>query len=110
LQEAELLYVDELKEAQQANLNHIQQLKWLSICCNDVDGAPVVVVCPERLEAAVVDSEQLYQHFIVTLDKLVDAQYSVLIAIAPGPQQIAGQVLALRPFYERQVLQLNSLT
>lgn len=103
MQEAEILYVDELQQAQEADLHRVQQLQWLSICCNDMTGDPVVLVCPERLEDTVVDGEQLYQHFIVTMDKLVDTPYSVLVAMAQGNQQLSGQVLALRPFYERYV-------
>lgn len=96
-----MLYVEELQHAQTEDLHGLQQLQWLSICCNDTAGDPVVLVCPERLDDAMLDSERLYQHFIVTMDKLVDAPYSVLIAMAPGNQHLAAEVLALRPFYER---------
>ena len=98
-----MLYVEELQQAQIADLHGVQELQWLSICCNDIAGDPVVLVCPEKLEDAAVSSEQLYQHLIVTMDKVVDARYSVVVAMAPGNQHLAGQVLALRPFYERCV-------
>lgn len=93
--------MDELQRAKEADLDGIRQRQWLSVCCNDMNGSPVVLVCPEAVDDPAVQGDKLYQHFISTMDKVADAPYSVLIAMAPGHQNLAGQVLALRPFYER---------
>lgn len=60
------------------------------------------MVQPDKLADVTTSIEVLYKHFILTMDKVVDSPYSVLLTITSESQQlVAGHAFLLRSLYER---------
>jgi hypothetical protein len=102
LQEAEIRYRSDLRDAAKGNFRELDEAGWLRMCCDDKDGAPVIMVHPESIADKAQSSEELYKHFISAMDRFADMPYSVLVTLTPAGQHlVAQQALLLRSLYER---------
>lgn len=106
IQEAELRYASDLTLAR-SDTDQFEDLEacgFLTLPCADLAGRRVVLVVPDKLPAHIsgADFERVYQYIIVTLDAIVDSEYTVVYAhTGAADWKARPSVLWLRGQYER---------